>query len=186
MITFIALGNKGSKYKNTRHNVATLVVDSIVPETDWDENKYAYAHLANIKINEKEVIFVKPDTFMNESGRVIPYLLKNFSLNSDDIIVIHDDIDLPFGGVRISYDRGDGGHNGVKSIMENLNSKQFLRIRIGVSILDEEQILRKPDVLGNFNQDELEKIKKEIAPKISKIINTIIEEGQQKAMSLFN
>lgn len=185
-MTFIALGNKGSKYKNTRHNVAILVVDSILPETDWNENKYACAYLANIKIDEKEVTFVKPNTFMNESGRVIPYLLKNFSLSIEDIIVIHDDIDLPFGGVRISYDRGDGGHNGVKSIMENLNSKQFLRIRIGVSILDEDQILRKPDVLENFANDDLEKIQKNIAPHISKIINTITKEGKEKAMNLYN
>lgn len=184
MMTFIALGNTGEKYKNTRHNVATLIACELVKE--WTENKYAYADIGNMTIGEKEVNLIKPNLFMNESGKVIPFLIKNFSNNTEDIVVIHDDIDLPLGTIRISYDRGDGGHNGVKSIMQALDSKEFIRIRVGVSIIDENDILRKPDVLGNFNQNELDKIQKEITPKVNEIIVSLVKDGKEKAMNTYN
>jgi len=185
MITFIALGNDQDEYKYTRHNAGTIVVDHMIDDVLWQENKYAYANLASIPIGDSNILFVKPSLFMNESGKVISYLEKEFYLKAEDIVVIYDDIDLPFGTIRISYDRGDGGHNGVKSIMQALDSKQFTRIRIGVSITDSEGILRKPDVLGKFSKEELVELKS-IAKHISKICESLVLSGLEKTMSKYN
>ncbi len=185
MITIIGLGNFGSEYKNTRHNVAWIIFGSLFSNLNWQKNKYAESELANTRIDDHDVLLVKPQTFMNESGRVIPYLSKTYGTTTEKIIVVHDDIDLPIGNIKISYDRGDGGHNGVKSIMEVLGTKEFIRIRVGVSILDDDGVLRKPDVLGNFSNSELEVVEK-ISQKLGAIIETTIKEGPQKAMSLYN
>ncbi len=185
MITIIGLGNVGSEYEITRHNVAWMILENLFSTDRWQKNKYAESDLASTRIGDVDVLAVKPLTFMNESGRVIPYLMKTYGTTVENIIVIHDDIDLPLGAVKISYDRGDGGHNGVKSIMNTLDSKQFTRIRVGVSILDEEGNLHKPDVLGNFSKAELEQID-HISQKVAKIIETITLSGYEKAMNLYN
>ena len=110
---------------------------------------------------------------------------KVYYLKVEKIIVVHDDIDLPLGITKISHDRGDGGHNGVKSIMSVLGTKEFTRIRVGVSILDEEGILRKPDVLGNFSQEEQQQIEP-ISQRVAIVIETIIKNGLDKAMTQYN
>lgn len=185
MFTIIGLGNIGSEYKMTRHNVAFFILDSLFDESRWQKNKYAESELANTRIDDTDVLLVKPQTFMNESGRVIPYLMKTYGTTSEKIIVIHDDIDLPLGTIKISYDRGDGGHNGVKSIMNVLGTKEFIRIRIGVSILDETGTIRKPDVLGNFSHDEQSQLEP-ISQKTAMILEEIVKEGYEKAMNMYN
>jgi PTH1 family peptidyl-tRNA hydrolase len=185
MFTIIGLGNIGDEYKNTRHNVAWIIFDNLFSNLNWQKNKYAESELANTRIDNHDVLLVKPQTFMNESGRVIPYLSKTYGTTTEKIIVVHDDIDLPLGITKISHDRGDGGHNGVKSIMNVLGTKEFIRVRIGVSILDDEGVLRKPDVLGNFSQDDQIKLQ-EISQKTALIIEAIIKQGEKQAMNLFN
>ncbi len=181
----LGLGNVGDEYKNTRHNVAWIVFD-LLTNNDWIENKYAKAFVTNELSGGADVLFIKPTTFMNNSGDVLPFLIKEHQLSAESLVVVHDDIDLPLGTIRISYDRGDGGHNGIKSIVGVLESKAFLRIRIGVSLLDENTILRKPDVLGNFSKDEMEKIKKDIAPMVGKVIESLMVNGKEKTMNKYN
>lgn len=185
MITIMGLGNVGGEYKNTRHNVAWIIFDNLISEDRWQKNKYAESILASTRIADTDILLVKPLTFMNESGRVLPYLMKTYGTTCEDLVVIQDDIDLPFGLIKISHDRGDGGHNGIKSIVQQLDSKEFVRIRVGVSILDSEGVLRKPDVLGNFSADELSQLDN-VSQKVGKIIETITIHGYQKAMTLFN
>ncbi len=185
MFTIIGLGNTGTEYKNTRHNVAWIILDSLFDESRWQKNKYAESELANTRIDDTDVLLVKPQTFMNESGRVIPYLMKTYGTTPENIVVIHDDIDLSLGIIKISYDRGDGGHNGVKSIQSTLGTKEFTRIRIGVSILDETGTIRKPDVLGNFSQEEQSQLEP-ISQKVAQIIETIVTAGHQQAMNIYN
>ncbi len=185
MITIIGLGNVGEEYKNTRHNVAWIIFNTLISEDRWQKNKYAESDLASTRIADTDILMVKPLTFMNESGRVLPYLMKTYGTTVDNLIVLQDDIDLPLGIIKISHDRGDGGHNGIKSIMHQLDSKEFVRIRVGVSILDTEGVLRKPDVLGNFSQDEMTQIDT-VSQKVGKIIETITLSGHQKAMTMYN
>lgn len=175
MILVIGLGNPGEKYKNTRHNVAWIIFDEIFGVENWQSEKYAHSEILKKKIKDKDFIFAKPQTFMNDSGKIIPYFVKNFDININDILVIQDEIDLPLGEVKLSIDSGDAGHNGVKSIMNILGSKKFARIRIGVSIKDEEGNVYKPDVLGNFSLQEIEILKKEIVSKVENIIKDFIK-----------
>lgn len=185
MFTLIGLGNIGSKYKFTRHNVGWIIFDNLFSHLSWQKNKYAESEIANTRINDTDVLLVRPETFMNESGRILPYLIKTYGTMTEKLVVVHDDIDLPMGEIKISHDRGDGGHNGVKSIMNNLGTKEFIRIRVGVSIKGEDGVLHKPDVLGNFSKEEIEKIKS-IAKKVSDVMQTICISGYQKAMTLYN
>lgn len=175
----------GDEYKNTRHNVAWIILDNLFDASRWQENKYARAELANTRINDSDVLLVKPLTFMNESGQVIPYLVKTYGTTFENLVVIHDDIDLPLGTIKISYDRGDGGHNGVKSIMNTLGTKEFTRIRIGVSILDDTGTIQKPNVLGNFSKDESMQVE-QISQKVAGIINEIVTTGHENAMNKYN
>lgn len=186
MILIIGLGNKGHEYERTRHNVSWIIFDYLNKQFDWQINKYAKANLAMTNIYQTDVAFVKPETFMNRSGEILDYFKKEYKFNTDDLIVVHDDIDLPIGKIKISYDRGDGGNNGVKSIVEHLGSKSFTRIRVGVSVLDEDGILHKPEVLSKFSREELGIIKNEITVTVGKILETIIKKGKEVAMNKFN
>lgn len=175
MKLIIGLGNPGTKYEHTRHNVAWIILDEIFGVSEWQEEKYAYSEILKKNIDGVDTIFAKPQTFMNDSGKIFPYFFKNFEIKIDDILVVQDEIDLPIGEIKMSVDRGDAGHNGVKSIMSALGSKNFARIRVGVSITDKEGNMHKPDVLGNFNTNEIKKIKKEISPKVEEMIKEFIK-----------
>jgi PTH1 family peptidyl-tRNA hydrolase len=142
MLYIIGLGNPGEKYKNTRHNIAWLVMDELFP-TNWSYNKYMNADIRTGHYG----IYIKPQTFMNNSGEVISFLKKEVDFEPEHVLVMYDDIDLAFGEIRISYDRGDGGHNGIKSITNHLGSKKSIRIRMGISRKIEEGRLAKPNVL---------------------------------------
>lgn len=181
MLYIIGLGNPGEKYKNTKHNVAWLVFDQIL-ENSWSHHKYMNAEVKNDQLG----LFIKPQTFMNKSGEVISYLKKEIDFDPEHIVVVYDDIDLPFGIIRIGYDRGDGGHNGIKSITNHLGSKKSIRIRIGVSRKLDDGRLIKPNVLGNFSPDEQKIINDDISYRIERILKSLNEEGREVTMNRFN
>ncbi|MCX6756420.1 MAG: aminoacyl-tRNA hydrolase [Candidatus Nomurabacteria bacterium] len=186
MKLIIGLGNPGEKYTETRHNVAWIIFDNLNKNLDWNFNKYANSNLAHTTLENTDVIFAKPGTFMNNTGSILPYLIKEYNFTNEDIVVVQDDIDLPLGKIKISHDRGDGGHNGIKSIMTQLNSREFVRVRVGVSILDDTGTLRKPDVLGNFSKDEMSILLKDVSPLVGDMLTTIISQGYDKAMTKYN
>ena len=181
----IGLGNPGEQYKNNRHNVAWLVFDAL-SLSEWKHDKYMNAEFIGKELSHQIILYIKPQTFMNKSGEVISPLKKDAEFSSDDVILIYDDIDLIFGSVRVSYNRGDGGHNGVKSITRHLGTKKTVRIRVGVSRKIDDGRLVKPNVLSNFRAEERGIIRKDIAPKVEKIIKSIIENGIEKTMNIFN
>ena len=178
----LTLGNPGEKYTNTRHNAGWLLLDAAYPNLVWKTNAYANTREANEKIVEKDVTFLKPLTFMNESGKSLAWYIKKTPVLSDHIIVLHDDMDLPLGRLKISYDRGDGGHNGLRSIASHLKSNAYIRIRIGISRPGENGVVHKPNVLGNFEEGELN-ILKDLASTLRIQIETILKEGREKAQS---
>lgn len=172
--TIVPLGNPGKEYENTRHNAGRVVLSHIIED------------IKNIGACE---VFV-PTTFMNESGRAVSEYLKYHE--DRELVVIYDDKDLPIGSIRISYDRGDGGHNGVKSIIESLGKKDFIRIRIGVAKLNEDGTVNSPSgeetakyVLGRMSEDEIISMKA-ISTNVLGAIKMIAEVGYQKAMEVFN
>lgn len=178
----IALGNPGEKYKTTRHNAGWLVVDRVFPDADFHEHAYAHADVAVIS---DHLTVAKPNTFMNESGKTAEFFLKKESISPDHMIVIYDDIDLALGTFKISFDRGSGGHNGIKSLEAHLGTREFIRIRVGISKLLEDGTFIKPNVLGNFETNELELLD-QVSTRIKYAIGTILKEGKEMAMTEFN
>lgn len=185
MFAIIALGNPGTNYSKTRHNAGWIITDNAFPDLDWHENKYAFAALATAEIENNTFQIAKPLTFMNESGKTADYLISKEGVLPENLIVVYDDLDLALGKFKISFDRGSGGHNGIKSIEEHLGSREFIRIRIGISRILENGELVKPAVLGHFEPSELETLQ-ETSTVIRKVIETILSEGKEKAMTKFN
>lgn len=175
MYTLIPLGNPGEKYAKTRHNVARILLALIKREV--------------MEIPSCEIMI--PTTFMNESGNAVREYLRYHE--GREIVVMYDDKDLPYGTFRISYDRGDGGHNGVKSIIEALQKKDFIRIRIGIAppSVDGKEI--KPPhgqavqgyVMGVVREDE-EEMLRSIASRVLGAIQLITKDGYVKAMEVYN
>jgi PTH1 family peptidyl-tRNA hydrolase len=185
MYLIIGLGNPGNEYKKTRHNVGWIVMDNLFPDADWTNNSYAHAIVSHVEIANHPIQLVKPETFMNDSGKSLRYFIAKEHYKLENSIVIYDDLDLPLGKIKISFDRGSGGHNGIKSLEESLGSRDFIRIRIGISRTLDDGIIVKPNVLGNFDSHELE-IVQEISKRVEQAIKTIIIDGKEKAMTSFN
>ena len=182
----VGLGNPGTEYEKTRHNAGWIVIDDMYPNLEWEKDSYANAGTAQ----DGDFLFVKPETFMNLSGETVQYFVDKKDYLPEHIIVIYDDIDLALGKFKISFDRGSGGHNGIKSIETCLGSREFIRIRIGISkqVETEDQekpTLVKPNVLGKFESTELETLT-EVSKRVKLALETIVKEGKEKAMTEFN
>ena len=167
MVLIVGLGNPGSKYKFTRHNVGFRVIDK----------------LASLTL--KGVVLAKPKSFMNLSGQAVKNLLKNHKLKPDNLIVVHDDIDIPLGKIRIVKNRGAAGHKGVQSIVNELKSKNFIRFRIGIQPKFGKPKSPERFVLQKFNKKE-EEIVKEVIQETVEAIEFSLKEGVEKAMAKFN
>ena len=172
----VGLGNPGKEYENTRHNTGYIMLSMIEKKLDLKD----------------KIKFVYPDKFMNNSGKVVAPLIKS-KKDLKDLVVIYDDIDLPIGKMKISFNRSSGGHNGLGSIIKALKSEEFLRIRIGTSPATPSGKIRKPKgekdvlkfLLGEYKKSELETLKK-LSKKVAEALEIIFTEGKEKAMSLYN
>lgn len=185
MFLIVGLGNPGEKYVKTRHNAGFIVLGEILGDVDWDFNKNGNVEYTQTEIGDKTVEYLKPQTFMNESGMSVRYVKDKHSVLDENIIVVYDDIDLPLGKVKISHDRGSGGHNGIRSIEQHLGTTGFIRIRIGISLELEDGKVVKPNVLGILSKNDLETLTK-LSGRVKDIIKTIVTEGREVAMNKFN
>jgi PTH1 family peptidyl-tRNA hydrolase len=175
----VGLGNPGKEYENTRHNTGRILVGILEKKIDKEGNK-------------QKIKFLTPDTFMNNSGRAVAPLIKS-KKDLKDLVVIYDDIDLPLGKMKISFNRSSGGHNGLGSVIKSLKSEEFLRIRVGISPATPKGVVKKPKgekmvlnfLLGEYKKPELETIKK-LSKKVTEAIECIFTESKEKAMSLYN
>lgn len=147
----IGLGNPGKEYDNTRHNVGFMVLDSFLK--DFSVEKKFQAMIQKCCIHNEDVLFVKPLTYMNLSGNSIKKIVNYYHIDVDDILVIQDDLDLDFGCFKIKENSSSGGHNGIKSIIQVLNSQNFGRLKIGIS--HNKAISTVDYVLQRFSKEEL-------------------------------
>ena len=176
----VGLGNPGEEYENTRHNTGRIMVGIIQKKIE-----------ANSKI-KFPIKFFLPDNFMNNSGRAVAPLVKS-KKDLKDLIVIYDDIDLPLGKIKISFNRSAGGHRGLQSVIKALKSEEFLRIRIGIAPGTPTGKIKKPKgekavinfILGEFKKSEQETLKK-LSKKVAEAVEVIFSESKEKAMSLYN
>jgi len=157
-VLIVGLGNPGNEYKNTRHNVGFMAIDFMAPEATWKKEKNALTACG--EIDGTSVIFVKPQTFMNNSGDAVGALMTFYKIPLENIVVIHDDMDLKVGTMREKVGGGSAGHNGIKSI-DNAIGKDYRRIRIGIGHpRDFESPIDPADwVLGKFDNEQLKQIK---------------------------
>lgn len=170
MVLIIGLGNPGKKYEKTRHNIGSRVIDELK------------------SLNLEGMILSKPQTFfMNESGKAVKILTTKYKIQDTNLWVVHDDIDLPLGALRIAKNRGSAGHKGVESIIRELKTKDFVRFRIGIKSKQSYRLVCGTEkfVLQKFSKDE-EKIVKEVIKKTVGAIEFSLKEGVEKAMSKFN
>lgn len=181
MKLIVGLGNPGKDYKNTRHNVGFFVLDNYLNTNDWKEKFNALYH--ETRINGEKVLFIKPLTFMNLSGDAVVKFVDYYNVNIDSILVIHDDLDLQFSTYKLKKNSSAGGHNGIKSIINRLNSQEFARLKIGVS--HDRTIDTKDYVLGNFSKAEIDKLN-EMQKDFNKIIESFIIDGIDKTMNVYN
>ncbi len=178
MFLIVGLGNPGSKYAATRHNFGFLALDLLGGGTSWEE-KY---HSQFLKL--EDVILAKPQTFMNNSGEAVKEMLKFYP--DAQLIVIHDDLDFPLGAIRIQKDASAAGHNGVRSIIEQLGTQDFIRIRLGIDNPEVRgQVPGEDFVLQKFTDPE-QNLVKEILEKAKDAVETIQRDGLDIAQSRFN
>ena len=180
-IVVVGLGNPGRRYSGNRHNLGFMVVDYIAEKAGgaWTRSRDK-AEVCELNIWNTQIVLVKPQTFMNLSGRAVGPLLKRVNGDPARMIVIHDDLDLPYGRVRIKVGGGDGGHKGVRSVSDSLRFRDFIRVRLGVGrpppgVSAEEFVLRP---FGPEEENTLEDLVATAAEAVSMIVCQGVEEAQ--------
>ena len=178
MILIVGLGNPGERFLFTRHNIGFEIIDSFHLHFKLHAYKSKFDGLYSKKsLFGKEIIIFKPQTFMNESGRAVREASNFYKIGPERIIVFHDELDLPFGQVRVKKGGGHAGHNGLKSIDENIGTDYF-RIRIGISHPGEKEKVTG-HVLGDLSKEDAETLQK-ILTSIAENISTLIEGDEKK------
>jgi len=191
----VGLGNPGEEYKNTRHNTGRIILEIIRKKNDcneWEKDKKTNSLVSKGSIGKEKVLLVEPEGFMNKSGSSLKTLITSVK-KANSLIVIYDDLDLPIGTMKISFNKSSGGHRGVESIIKAIKTQEFIRFRIGISPATASGKLRKPigpqavekHILGEFKKPELETLKK-VGKKVSEATGVLVTESLGKAMTLFN
>lgn len=195
----VGLGNPGQEYEQSRHNTGRLMLEAFYKKaakdqdlSDWKADKKTIALKSSGKIGAESVTMLMPETMMNNSGKSLKDLV-NTPKKAEKLIVIYDELDMPLGSFKISFDRGSGGHRGLESVIKNIETKAFIRIRVGISPSTPSGKLKKPQgedkvidfILGKFKPAEQEELKK-VSKKISEALFCLLEEGRAIAMNRYN
>ena len=181
MKLIVGLGNPGKEYEKTRHNVGFMCVDNYVDNLSWKEKFNAL--YTEFMIDGEKVLFLKPLTYMNLSGQAVKCFVDYFKVEISDLLIIQDDLDLPVGDIRLKVNSSAGGHNGIKSIISELNSDKFARLKIGIA--NNKNYDTKDYVLGKFSEEESILITKAVS--LSKdIITYFLKNGIEKSMNKYN
>ncbi|MFA5316538.1 MAG: aminoacyl-tRNA hydrolase [Dehalococcoidales bacterium] len=187
MKLIVGLGNPGNKYAKNRHNLGFRCVNYFAKEHDirFDE-KQGLARTGAGEVGGTKIILARPQTFMNLSGQSVSRLVKKFRVDLADLLVIHDDLDLPPGRIRIRRDGGSGGHKGIASVTECLGSPDFYRLRVGISRPDDtDEAAIVEYVLSEFSPEEARVMAKAV-PVASEAILCFISNGPEAAMNQYN
>lgn len=184
MKLIVGLGNPGSEYENTRHNVGFMIIDNYANEYDVVINKNKLNGLyTELLINNEKIILLKPQKYMNLSGEVVRSFINFYKINVEDIIIINDDLDMPIGKMKLKQQGSSGGHNGLKNIEQHLGTSEYKRLKIGIS--NNKDIDTKDYVLGKFSKEDKEVLNNEI--KLSKqILDDFLTLDFDKVMNKYN
>lgn len=183
---FVGLGNPGKEYENTRHNTGRLLLNWFAEthKPDWKVDKKLNATVAKIKVGKTPVTIVLPETFMNNSGKSIKQLVAS-SKQAEKMIVIYDDLDLPFGKSKISFNKSSGGHKGLESIIKAIKTEKFARVRVGISPVTASGKMKKPSGVrsrGTTSQDLDRVFQSGANEKIDKVYSSRREDAVMKVI----
>lgn len=185
MKMIVGLGNIGPQYDQTRHNTGFMVVDRFCQEHNLTfKRSKMEAMVATGLVNGQKLLIVKPTTFMNDSGRAVKPLMDYYDIDINDLIVAHDDMDLPVGKIRLKQHGSAGGHNGIKSLINHLGTQQFNRLKIGI---DHPQKMRVVDyVLGKFKPDQIAAFDDSLSEAVNAIDAWLTGSTFDQLMNQFN
>ncbi|MDO5979212.1 aminoacyl-tRNA hydrolase [Flavivirga spongiicola] len=180
----VGLGNIGEKYANTRHNIGFKVLDHFANKEELTFETQKLGDLTTYKLKGRTFIFLKPNTYMNLSGKAILYWLTKEKIPLENLLVITDDLNLPFGSIRLKAKGSDGGHNGLKDTQEKLSTTKYNRFRFGISDVFSKG--RQIDyVLGEWNEEESDKLKERLDKSVE-LIKSFVLAGMNITMNTFN
>lgn len=191
------LGNPGKKYIGTRHNVGFAVVNWLAKQwgaADFTMSSHGKAATTEAMTAGQKILLVKPQTFMNSSGEAVKALTDYYDVAPENVLIIYDDVDLPLPELRLAHDRGSGGHRGLQSVISQLGTKDFYRLRVGISPTDDEGNLDKqtvpgkginPFVMSQFSSEELSQLES-VYPELQTAIEKWVEAGRETAMNYLN
>ena len=180
----VGLGNIGEKYQNTRHNIGFKVLDYFANQEDITFETQKLGDISTYKLKGRTFIFLKPNTYMNLSGKAVLYWLTKEKIPLENLLVITDDLNLPFGSIRLKTKGSDGGHNGLKDIQDKLNTTKYNRFRFGIS--DTFSKGRQVDyVLGEWTEDENKTLKERLEKSVE-LIKSFPLAGINNTMNTFN
>lgn len=186
MKVIVGLGNPGKAYGNTRHNVGFAVVDALAEARQAGFNvRLCRSLVARICMSDQEVVLIKPLTFMNLSGEAVACMLDRTDTEPPDLLVIGDDVNLPFGTLRIRACGGDGGHKGLRSIILHLATEEFPRLRVGVGSGEMPEEDLTDFVLDDFSDDEINELPN-VVERCCRAVETVVANGISQAMNEFN
>jgi len=187
MIIIIGLGNPGKQFDKTRHNVGFMAIDAFAKKNNFPDfklQKKSNALISDGVIDNEKIILAKPQTFMNESGKSVKFLIQNSKFKiQNSIVVVHDDVDLPVGKIKIVTERGSAGHKGVESIIKSIGNNGLIRFRIGISPKNETEA--KKIVLKKFSREE-QKILNEVLQRTTDAFDLLVKEGLEETMNEYN
>ena len=184
MKLIVGLGNPGKEYVNTRHNIGFQFLDSIALKYGVTFSKKKFNGMyTEFMLNDEKIILLKPLSYMNLSGTVISKYMNYFKIDLKDVLIIHDDLDMNFGRIKIVFNSSSGGHNGIKDIERCLGSKEYARVKIGIS--NDKSIDTKDYVLGSLTSEELN-ILNDIYKNLEDIIIDFCNDSLSKLMSKYN
>jgi PTH1 family peptidyl-tRNA hydrolase len=174
MKLIVGLGNYGTEYEKTRHNYGFMVIDALQQEFNLSDFKMD-KNSNSLVSQDNNLILIKPQTYMNNSGKAVKKIINFYKLSNKDIIVIHDDADIDLGEIKIAENNGSAGHNGIKSIINELGTKEFIRLRMGIN--SEDPSYKEPltnggledIVLKNFSKNEQEVVEETIKKAVEKL-----------------
>jgi PTH1 family peptidyl-tRNA hydrolase len=179
----VGLGNPGGKYSRTRHNIGFQVLDEFAGRLRLEWKDRAEYRMCSGSIGDARIVLVEPLTFMNRSGSAVRKVADRFNVPPEDIIVVHDDLDLDVGRLKIRKNGSSGGHKGVESVIQCIGSKRFIRVKIGIG--RDETVPAERYVLMKFRRDELAVVGGAVQ-RAADSIEAIITDGAEKAMNRFN
>jgi peptidyl-tRNA hydrolase, PTH1 family len=195
MFIIAGLGNPDQEYVGTRHNTGRMMLEVFrarhnLPE--WEADKKSKSLISKGEVGGEKVLLVEPETYMNKSGSALVYFVKTKKA-AEKLIVIYDDLDLPVGSIKVSFNKSSGGHRGLQSIISGLKTEGFLRIRVGISPVTAGGKLKKPKgddavgkhILGVYKKAEQDILKK-VSMRVSDALEMLVKEGKEKAMGEFN